>query len=124
VLEGVFLPKYRFGTGGNHCTAACSNRFPTYRRWEPFYCGNWSERKREGDIVKATGRLISWRVDRGFGWAASDDGGADVFVHISECPGGAPEVGQRVSFVLTATPKGPRASAVELLPEVHNGNRR
>ncbi len=71
---------------------------------------------------KTTGRLLSWRFDRGFGWATQDDGEADVFIHISEYPGGQPETGQRLRFDVTATDRGPRASGIELLAE-HGGLR-
>jgi len=70
---------------------------------------------------KATGRLISWRADKGFGWVGLDTGGPDAFVHVSEYPG-VPAVGQRLRFTVTATDKGPRAADVELLIDVH-GNK-
>ena len=72
---------------------------------------------------RQTGRLISWREDRGFGWATVDAGGPDAFVHVSECPGVAPTVGERLAFDLTMTDRGPRATGVELLEE-HGDSRR
>lgn len=71
---------------------------------------------------KTTGRLISWRADRGFGFIKCDDGGPDAFVHVGEYPG-VPEVGQRLAFAVTLTDRGPRASGVELLPDVGRGAR-
>lgn len=72
---------------------------------------------------KTTGTLISWRGDKGFGWASVDEGGPDAFVHVSECPSGRPTVGERLRFNVTATGKGLRASGIEVLDE-HIGNRR
>jgi CspA family cold shock protein len=66
---------------------------------------------------RQTGTLISWRGDKGFGWASVDDGGPDAFVHVSECPGVAPAVGERLAFDLTITDRGPRAVAVEVLAD-------
>jgi len=72
---------------------------------------------------KTTGRLISWNTARGFGWATVDTGGPDAFIHVGECPTGAPAIGQRLRFLVTATAKGLRATEVELLNGGERGQR-
>jgi cold shock CspA family protein len=48
------------------------------------------------------GTLKSWKAERGFGFIAPDDGGPDIFVHISSFPrgGGQPTVGEELFFDL------------------------
>jgi cold shock CspA family protein len=52
--------------------------------------------------VSRSGAIKSWNADRGFGFIQPHDGGADVFVHISELPrgGSPPVVGEQVFFEL------------------------
>ena len=47
----------------------------------------------------ATGTIKFFDADRGFGFIAPDDGGADLFVHVKNCTG-IEELsqGQRVQF--------------------------
>jgi cold shock protein len=49
-----------------------------------------------------TGRIESFKGDRGYGFIAPDEGGKNVFVHISELPNKLePPVGARVEFEVT-----------------------
>jgi cold shock CspA family protein len=52
--------------------------------------------------VSRSGAIKSWNADRGFGFIQPHDGGADLFVHISELPrgGSPPVVGEQVFFEL------------------------
>ena len=50
--------------------------------------------------MRIEGKIIKWKDDRGFGFLAADQGGAEVFAHITAFPrtGAPPAVGERVSF--------------------------
>ncbi len=63
----------------------------------------------EGTIKRIT--------DRGFGFIQTQDGGEDMFFHMSSCNGVEFDnltEGQRVSFEVGQGPKGPRAENVRL----------
>jgi|HubBroStandDraft_6_1064221.scaffolds.fasta_scaffold253520_2 cold shock CspA family protein len=52
-----------------------------------------------------TGTLKFWNIERGFGFAEREDGGADVFV--------GPQQGMKLSFVITEDRAGrPRADEI------------
>jgi cold shock protein len=65
-----------------------------------------------------TGTLKMWNPDRGYGFLKSDDGGPDVFIHISalSAAGIDPEnlrLGERLTFEIESTREGrTRASQV------------
>lgn len=54
------------------------------------------------------GTLVSWKDSRGFGFIAPANGGADVFVHISEFVDASrrPLLGETFTFEMGATPEG------------------
>jgi CspA family cold shock protein len=65
----------------------------------------------------ATGTLKWFNMQKGFGFIQPDDGGQDVFLHISavERSGiGNPQEGQKLSYELQRDPKKGRVAAANL----------
>ncbi|MCA0331557.1 MAG: cold-shock protein [Actinobacteria bacterium] len=63
----------------------------------------------------ATGTVKWFNAEKGFGFIAPEDGGADVFVHFSAITSSgyrSLEENQKVSFDITQGQKGPQASNV------------
>ncbi|MCL2455560.1 MAG: cold-shock protein [Micrococcales bacterium] len=63
----------------------------------------------------ATGTVKWFNAEKGYGFIAPDDGGADVFVHYSAIESSgyrSLEESQKVSFEVQQGPKGPQASNV------------
>ncbi len=63
----------------------------------------------------ATGTVKWFNAEKGFGFIATDEGGADVFVHYSAIASSgyrSLEENQRVTFDVTQGPKGPQAANV------------
>ncbi len=66
----------------------------------------------------ATGIVKTFKDDKGFGFIKPDEGGRDVFVHVSAVPGQQPlREGMRVGFDLTTDRKTgtDRAANVRIL---------
>ncbi len=62
------------------------------------------------------GVVARWDADRGFGFVTPDDGGTDLFVHVSVLAGAEPLVpGERVRFGVRQSDRGPQADKVERL---------
>ncbi|MFC7489356.1 MULTISPECIES: cold-shock protein [unclassified Knoellia] len=62
---------------------------------------------------------VSWYAgDKGFGFITPDSGGPDVFVHVRELADGLPELGEgdRVTYAVVVSEKGPQARDVRLAP--------
>ncbi|RZS40826.1 putative cold-shock DNA-binding protein [Herbihabitans rhizosphaerae] len=66
----------------------------------------------------AQGTVKWFNSEKGFGFIAQDDGGADVFVHYSEIEGKGfrtLEENQRVEFEVGQGQKGPQATGVRVI---------
>lgn len=63
----------------------------------------------------ATGTVKWFNAEKGFGFIAPDEGGADVFAHFSAINSSgyrSLEENQKVEFDVTQGPKGPQASNI------------
>ncbi|MDQ2623620.1 MAG: cold-shock protein [Actinomycetota bacterium] len=63
----------------------------------------------------ATGTVKWFNAEKGFGFIAPDDGGADVFAHYSAITTSgyrSLEENQKVEFEVTQGPKGPQAENI------------
>jgi cold shock protein len=62
----------------------------------------------------ATGKVKWFNDAKGFGFITPDDGGKDLFAHVSAIQGGLKSLkeGQKVSFDVTTGPKGKQAANI------------
>jgi CspA family cold shock protein len=66
----------------------------------------------------ATGTVKWFNAEKGFGFIAPEDGGADVFAHFSAINSNgyrSLEENQKVNFETTQGPKGPQAENIPVL---------
>ncbi|BBE23286.1 cold-shock protein [Arthrobacter sp. MN05-02] len=66
----------------------------------------------------ASGTVKWFNAEKGFGFIAPDDGGADVFAHFSAINSSgyrSLEENQKVDFETTQEPKGPQAENITVL---------
>lgn len=64
-----------------------------------------------------TGKVKFYNSQKGYGFLKPDDGSKDIFIGIKALPNGVDTLlpDQRVSYKIKDAPKGPAATAMELL---------
>lgn len=62
----------------------------------------------------ATGKVKFFNTEKGFGFITPDEGGDDLFVHISAVEGDAPKENDTVQYEIGEGRKGPCAVNVKL----------
>ena len=62
--------------------------------------------------MRYTGKLKKWNTERGFGFILADDGGQDIFVHVTSFPrdGRLPTEGEVLSFEVEPDRNGKRSA--------------
>ncbi len=72
----------------------------------------------DADASRVTGTVKWFSRVKGYGFIAPDDATKEIFVHFSGIEGEGYrnlEEGQRVSYVVEDTPKGPQAASVRIV---------
>ena len=82
------------------------------------HAAHGAPRRNTKDSIRAQGTVKWFNAEKGFGFIAQNDGGADVFVHYSaiESTGyKSLDENQAVEFDVTQGPKGPQAERVRAI---------
>lgn len=70
---------------------------------------------------RIVGTLKAWNTDKGYGFISPINGGQEIFIHISDYPkrGGAPKVGEWLSFEITLNKDGKKKAVNVQRPEAN-----
>lgn len=72
-------------------------------------------RQFEQTATMATGTVVSFNAEKGYGFIESEAADEDVFVHVADVGGPALEVGREVEFDVERAAGGPRAANLRRL---------
>jgi len=94
-------------------------RWDNWRPWQPSgsVCRGEADRPKPGGALMATGTVKWFNSTKGFGFIQPDDGGTDVFVHISAVErAGLRDLrdGQKISYDIVADKRSGKVSAENL----------
>ena len=79
----------------------------------------WEQTVSDVDQGAVTGKVVHFDTNRGFGFLAPDDGGADVFLHVNDVniDEALLKPGAEVEFAVEATDRGSKAVNLRVLAE-------